>query len=95
MTPDDLAWKQAQPELVKFQATFDKARTAAFNPGGPFPQERLAFVRLASAWTEARSRAAAAALLDSTATKAWGRPSNKDRWQELQAAIAALRTAVA
>ena len=91
MTPDDLAWKQAQPELVKFQATFDKARTAAFNPGGPFPQERLVFVRLASAWTEARSRAAAAALLESTATKAWGRPSNKDRWQELQVAIAALK----
>jgi hypothetical protein len=82
---------QAQPVLTTFQATFDKARTAAFNPGGPFAQERLAFLRLASAWTEPRSRLAAAELLEKTATRAWGRPSNKDRWQELQTAIASLK----
>lgn len=93
MSPDDRAWAQAQPLLAAFQATFDKARTVAFNPGGPFAQERLTFVRLTATWTESRSRLAAAELLEKTATKAWGRPSNKDRWQELQTAIAALRNA--
>ncbi|WP_310461256.1 type III-B CRISPR module RAMP protein Cmr6 [Sphaerotilus sp.] len=95
MNPDDRAWAQAQPVLAAFQTTFDKARTVAFNPGGPFAQERLAFLRLALAWTESRSRLATADLIEQSATKAWGRPSNKDRWQELQAAIAALRTVAA
>jgi CRISPR-associated protein Cmr6 len=90
MNPDDRAWAQAQPLLATFRSVFDKARTTAFNPGGPFAQERLAFLRLASTWTEPRCRLAAAELLEKTAAKTWGRPSNKDRWQELQAAIASL-----
>lgn len=94
LSPEDQAWEQAQLALVAFQALFEKARTSPYNPGGPFNAERLAFVQQALAWTEARSRQAAAELIERSATKAWGRPSNKDRWNELQAAIQALRGVV-
>lgn len=36
-------------------------------------------------------RRAAGEVLADSATKAWGRPSNKDRWAELQSAIAQLK----
>jgi len=92
LSPEDRAWETAQPALEQFRSALDKAKAAgAYNPGGPFNQTRQAFVKMALAWTEPRSRAAAADLLEQSATKNWGRPSNKDRWAELQAAIAQLR----
>jgi CRISPR-associated protein Cmr6 len=92
LSPEDREWETSQPVLEQFRSEFDKARAAgAYNPGGPFNQTRQGFVKTALAWTEPRSRAAAAALLEQSATKNWGRPSNKDRWAELQAAIAQLR----
>lgn len=91
LSPEDQAWEQAQLVIQAFQAAFDRARTSAYNPGGPFNAERRTFVDTALAWTEPRSRKAAAELVERTATKAWGRPSNKDRWNELQVAIQALR----
>jgi CRISPR-associated protein Cmr6 len=91
MSPADRYWDQAQPVLAAFEAAFLKARSAAYNPGGPFNGERLAFLAKAQAWTEPRSRQAAGELLARSATKDWGRPSKKERWQELQQAIAALK----
>ena len=92
LSPEDREWETAQPALEKFRNEFDKAKAAgAYNPGGPFNQTRQTFVKTALAWTEPRSRAAAADLLAQSATKNWGRPSNKDRWAELQTAIAQLR----
>jgi CRISPR-associated protein Cmr6 len=91
MSPDDAAWAQAQPVVDDFRAELAKAKAAgAYNPGGGFNQVRQSFLKTALAWTEARSRRAAGEVLAESATKAWGRPSNKDRWAELQAAIAAL-----
>lgn len=91
MSPEDRAWDEARTVVERFQAAFDKARQAPFNPGGLFSQERTAFMREAADWTELRSRQAAGELLERTATRAWGRPSNKERWQELQTLIAALK----
>ena len=91
MSPEDQAWESARPAIEAFRAEFERARQAPFNPGGPFTPKRQEFVKLASGWTEARSRSAAGELLAATATKDWGRPSNKDRWTELQAVIASLR----
>ena len=92
LSPEDRAWETNQPELEKFRTEFEKAKAAgAYNPGGPFNQTRQTFVKTALAWTEPRSRAAAADLLAQSASKNWGRPSNKDRWAELQTAIAQLR----
>lgn len=92
MSPEDREWALAQPLLGQFRSEFDKARAAgAYNPGGPFNQARQVFVKTALGWTERRSRAAAAELIEASATKAWGRPTNKDRWTELQAAIAQLK----
>ena len=93
MSPEDRAWDEARPVIERFQTAFDKARMSAFNPGGPFAAERVAFMREVAGWSEPRSRQAAGELLERTATKAWGRPSNKERWQELQALIAALKGA--
>jgi CRISPR-associated protein Cmr6 len=91
MTPEDAAWTQAQPVIEAFRAELTKAKAAgAYNPGGPFNPARQTFMKTALDWTEARSRSAAGAALADSATKTWGRPSNKDRWKELQDAIAAL-----
>jgi CRISPR-associated protein Cmr6 len=93
LSPEDRAWELAQGDLERFRADLAKAQAAgAYTPGGPFNQTRQAFVKAALAWTETRSRAAAAALIEQSATKAWGRPSNKERWTELQTAIAQLKT---
>lgn len=91
MAPADRAWTEAQAEIAAFQAAFALAKKAPFNPGGPFAGLRLAFLKTALEWTEERSRRAAADALEQSATKAWGRPSNKERWTELQSAIATLR----
>jgi CRISPR-associated protein Cmr6 len=92
MSPADRDWAKAQPEVEKFRAELAKAKAAgAYTPGRTFDQARLAFMKAASAWTEPRSRAAAGEALAESATKAWGRPSNKERWAELQAAIAKLK----
>jgi CRISPR-associated protein Cmr6 len=92
MSPEDRAWDQAQPALAAFEVALTKAKAGGpFNPGGPFNSERLAFTTLAQGWTEARSRHAAGELLAKSATKDWGRPSKKERWQELQQAIFALK----
>jgi CRISPR-associated protein Cmr6 len=91
LSPEDRAWEEAQPVIAAFRAEFERARQAPFNPGGPFNQARLSFVATALGWTEPRSRAAAAQVLEASATKAWGRPSKKERWEELQAAIAQLK----
>lgn len=92
LSPEDCQWETAQPALEQFRSEFDKARAAgAYNPGGPFNQTRQGFVKTALAWTKPRSRAVAATLLEQSATKNWGRPSNKERWAELQSAIAQLR----
>lgn len=66
-------------------------RVVPYRPGGPFNHARQAFVKTALVWSEPRSRKAAAEALAASATKAWGRPSNKDRWAELQAAITQLQ----
>lgn len=92
MTPEDAAWKQAQPVLSDFRLAFDQApKNVDFNPSGTFNQSRLHFMRTALAWTEPRCRVAAGMLLAETATKKWGRPTKKERWQELQQAIAQLK----
>jgi CRISPR-associated protein Cmr6 len=92
LSPEDRDWALAQPDLEQFRIEFEKAKAAgAYIPGGPFNQSRQTFVKKALAWTEGRSRTAAAALLEQTATKNWGRPSNKERWAELQAAIQQLK----
>ena len=91
--PEDRAWAEAQPVIDAFRIEFDKARLTPYNPGGPFNQARQNFLKTALSWTEPRSRMAAGDLLAETTTKAWGRPSNKDRWAELQAAFAQLRGA--
>lgn len=91
LSPEDRAWEEAQPVIAAFRAEFERARQAPFNPGGPFNQARRSFVDTALGWTEPRSRAAAAQVLEASATKAWGRPSKKERWEELQAAIAQLK----
>jgi CRISPR-associated protein Cmr6 len=92
LSPVDRDWALAQPDLEQFRSEFEKAKAAgAYNPGGPFNQTRQTFVKKVLAWTEGRSRAAAAALLEQTATKNWGRPSNKERWAELQAVIQQLK----
>jgi CRISPR-associated protein Cmr6 len=92
MAPADREWEQAQTTLQEFLAAFTKAKAAgAYVPGGDFNRERLAFMKASLSWTEPRSRAVAAQALEQSATKAWGRPSNKDRWAELQAAIGQLK----
>ncbi len=92
LAPEDRDWALAQPDLEQFRSEFEKAKAAgAYNPGGPFNQTRQTFVKKVLGWAEGRSRAAAAALLEQTATKNWGRPSNKERWAELQAAIQQLK----
>ena len=91
MTPEDAAWTQAQPVIEAFRVELTKAKAAgAYNPGGPFNPLRQTFMKTALDWTEARSRSAAGAALADSATKAWGRPANKERWKELQDAIVAL-----
>jgi CRISPR-associated protein Cmr6 len=92
LSPEDRDWTLAQSDLEQFRSEFDKAKAAgAYNPGGPFNRARQTFVKKVLSWTEGRSRAAAAALLEQTATKNWGRPSNKERWAELQTAIQQLK----
>lgn len=92
MTPADREWDQAQPVLSDFRLAFDQApKNVDFNPSGTFNQSRLHFMRTALAWTEPRCRVAAGLLLAETATKKWGRPTKKERWQELQQAIAQLK----
>jgi len=90
MSPEDQAWEEHQPDLAKFQETFDGARSKPYQPGSAFDQERLKFMEIALAWTDARSRTAAAALLNSTLTKAWGTPGKKETRQRLKDAIAQL-----
>jgi hypothetical protein len=93
MSPEDAAWAQAQPVIDTFRADLAKAKVASatYKPGGAFDPQRLAFMKTALDWTEPRSRHAAGDALAESATKAWGRPSNKERWLELQQAIAALK----
>lgn len=92
MSPADQEWDRAQPVLAAFRSAFDQApRNVAFNPSGTFNQSRLNFMKTALAWTDTRCRSAAGQLLAETATKEWGRPSKKERWQELQQAVAALK----
>ncbi len=92
LTPEDRAWSAAQAWLASFRTELAKAKAAgAYKPGGPFDQARQLFLKTALGWSEARSRTAAGDLLADTATKAWGRPSNKERWAELQTAIAQLK----
>lgn len=92
MSPEDAAWTEAQPVVASFRTELEKAKAAgSYNPGGPFNQLRQVFMKTAVDWTEKRSRQAAGDLLADSATKAWGRPSNKERWAELQAAIQRLR----
>jgi len=92
MSPADREWEQAQSTLSQFQVAFAKAKAAgAFKPGGDFNRDRLAFMKTAQSWSEPRGRAAAAQLLEQSATRDWGRPSNRERWAELQAVIAQLK----
>ena len=92
LAPEDRDWAEAQRVLDAFRAELAKAKAAGvYNPGGPFNQARQAFLKTALGWNELRSRAAAGELLADSATRAWGRPSNRDRWTELQAAIAQLK----
>lgn len=95
LSPEDRAWDEAQLVIAAFRAEFERARVVPYRPGGPFNQARQAFVKTALAWSEPRSRKAAAEALAASATKAWGRPSNKERWAELQAAITQLQGAAA
>ncbi len=91
LSPEDREWELAQLVISAFRAQYEAAHSAgAFNPGGPFSQQRLGFIKQALGWEESRSRIAAAELLTETATKDWGRPGKKERWKELQDAIAIL-----
>jgi CRISPR-associated protein Cmr6 len=92
MTSADREWALAQPVMAQFRSDFEQApKNVDFNPSGTFNQSRLNFMKTALTWTEARTRAAAGQLLEETATKKWGRPTRKERWQELQQAIAQLK----
>jgi len=92
LSPEDQQWALAQESVEAFRAEFVAAKAAGpFNPGqGTFSQARVNFMKQAQEWTESRSRQAAALLLAESATKDWGRPGKKERWQEIQSAIAAL-----
>jgi len=91
LSPEDRAWDEAQPIIAAFRAEFERAQAAgSYNPGGSFNQIRLEFMKAALSWTEPRSRKAAGEVLAETATKEWGRPSNKQRREELREAIAQL-----
>ncbi len=92
LSPEDRAWEQAQPILDGFSNALAQAKAAGdFHPSGTFSPARLEFIKTVLTWTEIRSRLAAAELLESSATKEWGRPNKKERWKELQDAIATLR----
>ena len=92
LSPDDQQWELAQSVINAFRAEFATAKAAGpFNPGqGTFSQARLDFMKQAQQWTEGRSRKASAELLAESATKDWGRPNKKERWQDIQNVIAAL-----
>ncbi|MDP2286253.1 MAG: type III-B CRISPR module RAMP protein Cmr6 [Pseudohongiella sp.] len=92
LSPEDQQWEIAQEVIAVFRAEFVAVKSAGpFNPGqGTFSQARLDFIKQALEWQESRSRRAAADLLAESATKEWGRPGKKERWQEIQTAIAAL-----
>lgn len=92
LNPEDRAFALAQPILNQFNEDLAQAMAAGdFDPTGTFPQIRLDFINTALNWTETRSRLSAADLLEKSSTKSWGRPKKKERWKELQDAIAALR----
>ena len=93
LSPDERAWEAHQPVIAKFQKVFDEAKSKPYQPGSAFDQERLNFMGKALAWTDPRSRGAAAELLAATLTKAWGTPGKKETRQRLKDAIAQLSEA--
>lgn len=97
LTPQQRAAQQAQEAVEVFVRQYEAARKAhrEFKPSIVFSEERLSFMRHALTWEDVSCRRAAAEALTASATKAWGRPSNKERWQELQQAIEALRQPLA
>ncbi len=96
LSPEDRDWEEAQPLIEAFRLEFERARAAgSYNPGGIFNQKRLEFMKMALAWTEQRSRQAAAEVLAASATRAWGLPSNKERKAELLDAIGQLKGSAA
>lgn len=90
LSPDEQAWEAHQPVIAEFQKVFDEAKSTPYQPGSAFDQERLYFMGKALAWTDARSRGAAADLLAATLTKAWGTPGKKESRQRLKDAIVQL-----
>ena len=90
LPPEEQEWMRHEPFVAAFEQVLAEARTRAYQPGSPFDQKRIEFVKNTSAWSDVKSRLAAGDLLWKTLTKAWGMPSNKDRKAELQSAAEAL-----
>jgi CRISPR-associated protein Cmr6 len=70
LSPDDLAWEVNQPVITKFREAFEQASKTAYQAGQDFDNKRNDFIKAAEAWTDQRSRTAAAELLSETLK--WG-----------------------
>ena len=90
LTPEEQAWMGHEPIVIAFEQVFADAKLRTYQPGSPFDQKRIEFVKNASGWSDVKSRLAAGELLWKTLTKGWGVPSNKERKAELQSAAEAL-----
>jgi len=90
-TPEDSAHEADLEQIAVFRQQFQSANKSAYQPGSNFDRERYAFIKMASALTDARSRAAAGELLAETMTKSWGTPGKKESKQQISAAILALK----
>ena len=86
LPPEEQEWVKHEPIVAAFEQVFADAKTRVYQPGSPFDQKRIEFVKNTSAWSDDKSRIAAGDLIWKTLTKAWGMPSNKERKAELQSA---------
>lgn len=89
LSPEEQEWIKHEPVVAAFGQVFAEAKLRAYQPGSPFDQKRIEFVKDASTWSDVKSRTAAGELLWKTLTKLWGMP-NKERKAELQSAAEAL-----
>ena len=87
LSPEDQAWEDHRPAIDAFRKEFDSARSSAYQPGSKFDNQRSDFIKLVTAWSDLKSRRAAAELLQETTTKEWGTPSNKERRQRIKNAV--------
>ena len=87
LSPEDQAWEDHRPAIDAFRKEFDSARSSAYQPGSKFDNQRSDFIKLVTAWSDLKSRRAAAELLQETTTKEGGTPSNKERRQRIKNAV--------